>query len=426
MEAPHLPLPDLLKYLRETAGMTQRGLADRLCAITGTSTVTRFEVGRWEQGRVRPVSWLPALAEALNVPLEVLEQAPDRPRNGKRKSAVIDESDREQVNEVLRRTFLARGAAVVALPVVGVEELQRIAAALEDARHYADGAVVQHFQSRLDEAAEADRGNGPTASIAVVLGAIAAMEQTAREARSNIQRQLLGILARGAELLGWFYRDLAAPAQASYWQDRAMEWAQAGADPAMQGYVLLKKAQAAWDGRDGLRMLSLAQAVLEGPWSLPYQVRAEAAQQVARGRAMLGADRRSVDAEIRRARELLEGEDDRRMSPHYSAALFELQVANTLYVSGRAGQALEIYDQYLTPQAFSRRDYGYFLSSKSAAEVAAGDVDAAALTGLEALRIARETESARTHRSMIRVVEELRPWWSRPTVGELRHALTRS
>ena len=37
------------------------------------------------------------------------------------------------------------------------------------------------------------------------------------------------------------------PESAEYWRDRAMEWAQAAGDGPMQGYVLLKKSQAAWD-----------------------------------------------------------------------------------------------------------------------------------------------------------------------------------
>ncbi len=50
---------------------------------------------------------------------------------------------------------------------------------------------------------------------------------------------------------------------AGYWRDRAIEWAQEAGDSVMQGYVLLKKSQAAWDDRDALGMRTLAQAVQE-------------------------------------------------------------------------------------------------------------------------------------------------------------------
>ncbi len=44
--------------------------------------------------------------------------------------------------------------------------------------------------------------------------------------------------ADGAEFAGWLYRDLQDHASAAYWYDRAMEWAQAANNTAMQGYAL--------------------------------------------------------------------------------------------------------------------------------------------------------------------------------------------
>lgn len=121
MEAILLPLPDLLKLLRSSAGMTQQEVADRLCAATGTYTVTRFEVGRWEQGRVRPVSWLPVLADVLDVDRDVLESAPDRPgkkaRTGTASAAPSDGEERR--SKLLRRTFLQGGIAAAVVPPVG-------------------------------------------------------------------------------------------------------------------------------------------------------------------------------------------------------------------------------------------------------------------------------------------------------------------
>jgi len=54
-------------------------------------------------------------------------------------------------------------------------------------------------------------------------------------------------------------------------------------DGPMQGYILLKKSQGAWNARDGLRRLSLAQASHDGLWQLPRLVLAEVAQQETRG-----------------------------------------------------------------------------------------------------------------------------------------------
>ncbi|MEU1879154.1 helix-turn-helix transcriptional regulator [Streptosporangium sp. NPDC020072] len=127
MEIPDLPLPDLLKYLRNSARMTQAEEAERLCAHTGTCTLTRHEVGRWEQGRVRPGAWLPALAEVLGVDLEILERAPSR--KDTTASYPGPSSDSGQESELLRRTLLAgiAGAGVSAVvPLEGLEQLRTV------------------------------------------------------------------------------------------------------------------------------------------------------------------------------------------------------------------------------------------------------------------------------------------------------------
>ncbi|MFE4972492.1 helix-turn-helix domain-containing protein [Kitasatospora sp. NPDC056651] len=63
-------------YLRRLRGhMSQSALATKLCTISGTSSVTRHEISRWERGQRIPDGWLAALSEAFNVPLVELDQA---------------------------------------------------------------------------------------------------------------------------------------------------------------------------------------------------------------------------------------------------------------------------------------------------------------------------------------------------------------
>ncbi|MCC2275976.1 helix-turn-helix domain-containing protein [Streptomyces sp. ET3-23] len=61
--------------LRHEARLSQRQLADRLCTLSGLSTLTRNEVSRWERGGRVPNSWLPTLSRALGVPPDDLERA---------------------------------------------------------------------------------------------------------------------------------------------------------------------------------------------------------------------------------------------------------------------------------------------------------------------------------------------------------------
>jgi hypothetical protein len=227
------------------------------------------------------------------------------------------------------------------------------------------------------------------------------------------------------EFAGWLYRDIGVPEIANYWRDRAIEWAQEAGDSAMLGYVLLKKSQAAWDERDATRMLTLSQAVQDGPWRLHVKVRAEAAQQEARAYAMLGADVDFVERKLDAGRDLLsqDAPSEEGVSRHYTSDVFAMQAALCYCEAGRPRSAVELYNAKLSEEAFSRRDYGYFMSLKSVALAAMGEPDEASTTGLAALAIATATNSERTARELVSLLRRLSPWSNRPSVQALRDAV---
>jgi transcriptional regulator with XRE-family HTH domain len=72
---PELIAP-LLTRLRKGRGWSQLRLAEKLCDVSGSPTVSRHEVSRWERGERVPGSfWLTSLAAALETSLEELEAA---------------------------------------------------------------------------------------------------------------------------------------------------------------------------------------------------------------------------------------------------------------------------------------------------------------------------------------------------------------
>jgi tetratricopeptide (TPR) repeat protein len=314
--------------------------------------------------------------------------------------------------------------------VVGLDQLRQIAAALSDAGRYLDGSVVDYFRQQLAVCAVDDGRRGPKATLVPVLGIIGAIEHMVRQVKPNVRRELLAAGARGAEFAGWLYRDMGSVGVGNYWRDRAMEWAQAAGDLPMQGYVLLKKSQAAWDERDATRMLTLAQAAQDGPWRRPSSVRAEAAQQEARGYAMVNGHREQIEFKLDEARELLVA--DRSNAPrsrgatlaaHYDEALLAVQTAICYSEAGLPDRALDLYETWLTEDAFSRRDFGYFLSLMAEALARAGGADEAASAGLRALSLGRETNSVRTVQEVHRLLEELQPSANHPAVRELENAV---
>src|SRR6266545_3901363 len=283
----------------------------------------------------------------------------------------------DQGDDLRRRTMLAGAAAATALPVLALDDLRRITALVDESRRSFEGTDVEFFRRRLAECANDDGAYGPKVTLPVVLGIIAAVERDSRDAWGSLRREMLGVAARSAEFAAWLYRDIGSSDTAEYWRDRAMEWAQAADDGAMQGYVLLKKSQAAWDHRDGVRMLTLAEAALRGPWRLPARVRAEAAQQQARAHAMLGDNRGDVD----------------------------------------------LYEGELSSRSFSRRDRSYFTALKGIALAVAREPDEAASAGLVSLPVATETRSARTLHELNRLDRHLTQWRGRPLVRQLHDEL---
>jgi len=344
-------------------------------------------------------------------------------------SLIALKSEEKSLVELLRRTFLAGGLAALTLPALGLDELKHITAAVVNAQRYAGSDIVDYFRRELDNCALNDGRRGPRQSLPIVLGLIAAIEKMAADAKPAIRRDLLRVGAYASEFAGWLYRDVCVPELANYWRDRAIEWAQVSGDATMQGYVLLKKSQAVWDERDALRMLTLAEAAQEGPWRLPARVRAEAAQQQARGHAMLDGNLALVESKLSEARSLLDQDranaDARttEVAAHYDEALFGLQVAICYCEAGQPERSLELYDRWLSPETFSRRDYAYFLALKGEAHATAEEPDNAATAGLKAFSLARETESVRTVQELTRLAVQLEQWRDKESVHDLRKSV---
>ncbi|MGH3529876.1 MAG: XRE family transcriptional regulator, partial [Pseudonocardiaceae bacterium] len=306
------------------------------------------------------------------------------------------------------------------------DELCHLGAAFDDARRHLDIEVVGYFKQQLASCAAIDGTHGPTQALPLMLGIVAAIERHARQTKPNVRRELLAVGAEAAEFLGWLYRDARELRLSAHWRDRATEWAQEAGDWPMQGYILLKKSQAAWDERDGLRMLTLAQAAHDGPWQLPPLVKAEVAQQEARGLAMTGESSAVVDAKLNEAWEIFTSAATitSGLGCHYDRALLMMQTAICYCEAGQPERAAALYREHLDDEQISHRDRGYFLSLMASALARAAEPDNAASAGHEALTVAVETHSLRTIDELKRVSNLLAPWRSQPAVCELREAVS--
>ncbi|MFE4634825.1 XRE family transcriptional regulator [Streptomyces sp. NPDC056773] len=387
------------------------------------ATITVRQVRRWESadpGWPKRKMTRRVLESMFGVPLAELGFIP--PASGK------DLVDREE-ESMLRRSFLG-GFVVGAAPLLDPTGQGRLAAALTNARRYSDHALVGHLRAALDEAARSDGRTGPRQALPAALDLLAVIDELARDTRSSVRRELLMVGARAAEFTAFLHRDAgAAPQVALYFHDRAIEWASITGDGPMHAYVLLRKAQAT-DRGDAARMLDLAHAAAQGPWTLPPRARAEALQQEARALALTGAPPQSVARTLGQAHDALAAAAPAEpatctgpLCAGYSEDRLMAQSAICHREAGQPQQAVTLLRQHLAGGAFATRDRAFFTAHLAGALAAAGQPDDAAATGLSALQLAAVPGFGQALGELRRTAGELRPYARRPAVRELRRAL---
>lgn len=390
--------------------------------------LTQAQLSRIEKGPApEQLSKLTRWAETLRVPVELLWFKV--PRRVDDSPAPVGRSDARGSNVEAELQF-ARWLMTDGndLPVLESDSrFPHVALALDDAHRYLDGSVVRFFSDMLTKCKADDRAHGPTAALPLALGLMGAIQRHSKDVKPDVRRSLLSLGADGAEFCGWLYRDLRRPTVAGYWHDRAVEMAQEAGDLPMQGYVLLRKSQMAYEDRDGVRVLTLAQAAHQGPWQLPAKVRAEVIQQEARGLAMLGEPLSLVQRKLDDATAALadgDSGDNGSLNAGYNKQTHLLRTASCYIEAGKPARAAELYGRVLMAGHLSGRDEGYFRARHAGALALCGEPDQAADEGLLAMACATETRSSRTKRELSRVVDSLSRWHTRPGPRALLEALS--
>lgn len=303
--------------------------------------------------------------------------------------------------------------------VLGDDARAHMQRALADARRYLDHGAVLLFRRQLELGKAEDGETGPGRALPRVLGVAAAIAEHARDARPAVRRGLLALGAETAEFAGWLYRDLRDPGQAGYWYDRAMELAQLAPDLPMQGYVLLRKSQMAFDLEDAYRVDAFAAVADEGDWQFSPVMRAEAAQQRALGMAMTGALARDVERQMGTASDIIAASGDSG-----AEKMLRLRQAACWTEAGRPGRAAAQFADIIGSGMLSKRDTAFFRARYSVALALSGEPDRAAEVGLLAAQTAQSTLSRRTVRVLADTVGALDRWKTRPGPRELRETVT--
>ncbi|SHN75827.1 helix-turn-helix domain-containing protein [Cryptosporangium aurantiacum] len=335
-----------------------------------------------------------------------------------------------------RRDFaklLAGGTFAAFLPagVIDLDAADRVARVLAEPTR-TDPQVIAYFGNALGQHYAADKTLGPRHLVRLVTAEIDVLAELRRSSRPGTSGPLLRVLAQYAEMAGWLYQDAGDITAAMHWSDRASQWAQGVGDQQMVAYMLVRKSNIALRGGDPVDVVELAAAAGRTPGPVSPLLRALAAQQEARGWALLGdADQFQRRLEIAAGLLCDHPGDLDHTAPvylhHYDLATLEEQSASGWRDCGRADAAVEILERQIiaTPPG-QRRDYAHQQAKLANALVATAspDPERASEIGLACVPVAAETGSARITGELRTLTRALTTRWPN-LVGsrELREAL---
>ncbi|MGH8903721.1 MAG: helix-turn-helix domain-containing protein [Egibacteraceae bacterium] len=290
-----------------------------------------------------------------------------------------------------------------------------------------DAEIVSYLQRVLDEHGTADNLRGGRHLIEVVAAQMRFVDHLRRDARGEVRNELLTVAARYGEFAGWLHHDAGDARTATYWTDRAMEWAQEAGSHVCVSSILTEKANQAKGQRDADRAIGLARAAQRTIGPLPPRSRAVAMQQEAQGHGLAG-DEVACHSLFDGALELLaiaERDQDPGPGRWCTEAHVEIQRATCWLRLERSQQAVDLFESRLAAlPARYHRDRGKYLARQAIAHAANRDPDQAVAVGHKALEIGRETGSARIFVALRRLDASLADWSDRPAVAQLHEALT--
>ena len=285
---------------------------------------------------------------------------------------------------------------------------------------------MEHLYRLRTVLIEQDNLLGPGHVTPVLLDQITLIERLRQSCEGADARELLLQQAMYSEFAAWCAQDAADFRAAQFWLDRALELAHMTLDPVWPGYILARKAQLAGDMHDPVHAIGLAQAavatVRDGHRA---RLSAAASAYQAQGHAIAG-DERACAAAIEAAGQQASLPDEDPavpwapwLGPLY-VAVHEARCASAL---GRHAQAAQIYAGAVSgiPDRLCR-DRGVYTARMALARASAGDLDAAAAAGLEALSVAQMTRSGRIVLELRRLDSAVARHRTRDTVM-LREAL---
>jgi hypothetical protein len=336
-----------------------------------------------------------------------------------------------------RREFgqlLASGALGALFPagVLTLDDADRLATVMTQPSRV-DPQVIGYFDRLLTEHYTADQILGPHQLLGPVMSQLDMLDGLRQHARPPVAKPLLRVLGQYAEFVGWLQQDAGDLPAAMYWSDRATQWAQSASDYQMAAHLLVRKSNIAYLADDANTVIELAAAAQDAPGDIDPKITALAAQQEARGWAMINNGdrcRRKLDT----AAQLLSTHPDGGEPTttvyiqYYDLGVLEDQSATCYRSIGRAKDAIAIFERRIAGSldANLHRDCGYQMAKLANTVLATKqpEPERAAQLGLTCLDLAHQTGSARIGKELGTLDATLTARWpDQPDVRAFHDAL---
>ncbi len=396
--------------------------------LAGRTHYSRGHLSKVETGQKRPTAELARLCDAaLDAGGELVRLATPARRTdlalgdaGEVWMMGLDSAGGGWFVPVTRREILlAAGASSISgLAVEAPEHVGEPYAAL--------GAAT--FRSWFDQIRQYGQRVAPGVLLPTLIAQTATLRGMAGAAPPKARPGLLTLAARFAEYTGWMAQEAGDDRAALWWTSHAVELGEAGGDPAMRSYALVRRALITLYREDPDQTVELArQAQAE---AVPARVRGLAAVREAQGLALVGDHARCHRA-LERARTLLSadplGHDDALPALGTSTLADPVSTVTgwCLYDLGRPGEAGAILDREIAriPAEAQRSGLRYAVR-RALAYAALGEVEHACELTVPLLAPLREIHSATVRQDCRRLARTLARWRGHPRVRELLPELT--
>jgi transcriptional regulator with XRE-family HTH domain len=285
--------------------------------------------------------------------------------------------------------------------------------------------VVAYFDAVLRQYVLADALLGPCHVTGVAVEQATQLQAVCRDAQEPYRRQLLSLASEYAEFIGWLSQDSGDTARAVDWTVRAHDLALFVGDPQRVAYTAMRRSSVALDAGDVETAAGFASLSANPGTDVPPRVTALAWRQRAHVSAATSDERgcrAANEAAIEDvARAVAPGPD---MAAYCTPAYVQMEAGASL---ARLGDHAHAIDHYRSAVALwddgQRRDKGLCLARLADTHAAAGDVDEACATAIEAIDVTAASPSARAAAALRSTRNRLHRHRRDPRVSELHARL---